>query len=61
MLADFRAVGGNETVEAWFRGYIGNQTAYEEGYTGAGSRVGASRAVIVGVAFITMAFVGAAC
>lgn len=35
VLADFRATGGNASVEAWFRGYMGNQTAYEEGYTGA--------------------------
>lgn len=38
VLADFRAVGGNATVEAWYRGYIGNQTAYEEGYTGGAVR-----------------------
>jgi hypothetical protein len=35
VLVDFRATGGNQTVENWFRGYMGNQTAYEMGYTGA--------------------------
>lgn len=35
VLVDFRATSGNKTVENWFRGYMGNQTAYEMGYTGA--------------------------
>ncbi|KAM0790474.1 hypothetical protein ACM66B_003350 [Microbotryomycetes sp. NB124-2] len=42
VLADFRSVGGNSSVEGWFRGYMGNQTAFELGYTGAGPKVGAS-------------------
>lgn len=40
VLADFRSVGGNATVEQWFRNSIGNQTAYDLGYTGAGSKMG---------------------
>lgn len=35
VLVDYRAVGGNSTVEAWYRGAIGNLTAYAAGYTGA--------------------------
>ncbi|BGO95615.1 hypothetical protein NBRC10512_006782 [Rhodotorula toruloides] len=53
VLADFRFVGGNETVEGWLRENLGNQTAYEEGYTGKGGRVEVRRAfgaVVVGVA-----------
>lgn len=34
VLVDFRATGGNSTVENWYRGYMGNQTAFEMGYTG---------------------------
>ena len=34
VLVDFRATGGNQTVENWYRGYMGNQTAFEMGYTG---------------------------
>ncbi|GAA5865487.1 hypothetical protein JCM1840_001414 [Sporobolomyces johnsonii] len=37
VLSDFRFVGGNSTVEAWIRTNFGNQTAYEEGYTGRAS------------------------
>ncbi|KAK4704507.1 hypothetical protein P7C70_g1703, partial [Phenoliferia sp. Uapishka_3] len=40
VLADFRAVGGNATVEQWFRNDIGNQTAYDLGYTGAATKLG---------------------
>ncbi|TNY23142.1 glycoside hydrolase superfamily [Rhodotorula diobovata] len=39
VIADFRYVGSdsgfNATVEAWFRHNVGNQSAYEQGYTGA--------------------------
>jgi hypothetical protein len=38
VLADFRCVGGNATVEAWFRDWFGNQTAYDLGYTGGAGR-----------------------
>ncbi|GAA5906016.1 uncharacterized protein JCM6883_002525 [Sporobolomyces salmoneus] len=34
VLADFRFVGANATVEAWLRQNFGNETAYELGYTG---------------------------
>ncbi|GAA5972913.1 hypothetical protein JCM11641_004000 [Rhodosporidiobolus odoratus] len=34
VLSDFRLLGGNSTVEQWVRDNFGNQTAYEEGYTG---------------------------
>lgn len=34
VLADFRYLLGNETVEVWLRGSIGNQTAFDLGYTG---------------------------
>lgn len=55
VLADFRAVGGNETVEQWFRGDMGNQTAFERGYTsGVGRGAGASALAVV-VAVATMA------
>jgi len=40
VLADFRFVGGNATVEQWVRQNFGNQTAYENGYTGGGARLG---------------------
>ncbi|GAA5821422.1 hypothetical protein JCM10212_002339 [Sporobolomyces blumeae] len=40
VLADFRFVGGNSTVEAWLRQNFGNQTAYEQGYTGGATRSG---------------------
>ncbi|GAA5929829.1 uncharacterized protein JCM15063_004635 [Sporobolomyces koalae] len=40
VLADFRFVGGNSTVEAWMRQNFGNQTAYELGYSGVGTRMG---------------------
>ncbi|GAA5951531.1 hypothetical protein JCM3765_005962 [Sporobolomyces pararoseus] len=51
VLADFRFVGGNATVEQWVRQNFGNQTAYEEGYTGGGGRIGGTGiiATIVGV------------
>ncbi|SCV68212.1 BQ2448_333 [Microbotryum intermedium] len=39
VLVDFRAIGGNKTVEDWFRNVIGNQTAYEIGYTGTAARI----------------------
>ncbi|BGP58186.1 hypothetical protein JCM8202v2_005847 [Rhodotorula sphaerocarpa] len=43
VLADFRFVGGNKTTETWLRKNFGNQTAYEQGYTGgASSLVGSS-------------------
>lgn len=47
MIADFRFVGGNKTVETWLRQNLGNQTAYEQGYTGkAGRRSRASKSVL---------------
>ncbi|KAL8281018.1 hypothetical protein RQP46_006697 [Phenoliferia psychrophenolica] len=58
VLADFRVVGGNQTVEAWFRNDIGNQTAYDLGYTGGGGTmrvngfVGAVAALVVAVALL---------
>lgn len=45
VLVDFRSTGGNQTVEDWFRGYMGNQTAYEMGYTGSAAPRRASAAV----------------
>jgi len=39
VLADFRFVGGNATVEQWVRQNFGNQTAYEQGYTGTAGRL----------------------
>ncbi|GAA5820982.1 hypothetical protein JCM11251_001906 [Rhodosporidiobolus azoricus] len=40
VLADFRIIGGNSTVEQWMRANFGNQTAYELGYTGGAPRRG---------------------
>ena len=40
VLADFRFVGGNATVEQWVRSNFGNNTAYLNGYTGGGARLG---------------------
>ncbi|SGY17997.1 BQ5605_C015g07948 [Microbotryum silenes-dioicae] len=49
VLVDFRAIGGNQTVEDWFRNVIGNQTAYEIGYTGAAGRVSSGIFGAVGI------------
>ncbi|BGP35361.1 hypothetical protein JCM10296v2_007197 [Rhodotorula toruloides] len=60
VLADFRFVGGNTSVEGWLRESLGNQTAYEEGYTGAGGRVSARRAfgaMVVGVELVVLLLV----
>ncbi|GAA5855866.1 hypothetical protein JCM5353_003651 [Sporobolomyces roseus] len=46
VLADFRFVGGNATVEQWVRQNFGNQTAYENGYTGGGARLGAGGVLV---------------
>lgn len=46
VLADFRFVGGNATVEQWVRDNFGNQTAYEQGYTGSASSA-ATRFLVV--------------
>ncbi|GAA6015785.1 hypothetical protein JCM11491_002479 [Sporobolomyces phaffii] len=45
VLADFRFVGGNATCEEWVRQNFGNQTAYEQGFTGGAAR---TRAVGLG-------------
>ncbi|BGP20136.1 hypothetical protein JCM10213_000779 [Rhodosporidiobolus nylandii] len=37
VLSDFRLLGGNATVEQWVRSSLGNESAYEAGYTGAAS------------------------
>ncbi|GAA6037518.1 hypothetical protein JCM8097_008233 [Rhodosporidiobolus ruineniae] len=47
VLADFRLVGGNATVEQWVRTNFGNQTAYEQGYTGAASALLSPHTAIV--------------
>ncbi|ORY88450.1 glycoside hydrolase superfamily [Leucosporidium creatinivorum] len=57
VLVDFRATSGNQTVENWFRGYMGNQTAYEMGYTGTAasrraSAVVASLALLIAVGLL---------
>ncbi|KAM0755445.1 hypothetical protein T439DRAFT_295394 [Meredithblackwellia eburnea MCA 4105] len=39
VLVDFRAVGGNTSVEQFFRNSIGNQTAYDAGYESRGTKV----------------------
>lgn len=57
VLADFRFVGGNSSVEGWLRESLGNQTAYEEGYTGAVGRMSVKRAfgaVVVGVVLVVV-------
>jgi hypothetical protein len=59
VLADFRLIGGNSTVESWVRENFGNQTAYEEGYTGGAGRLsgggrwsGLAAALVVGVVVV---------
>lgn len=47
VLADFRFVGGNSTVTSWLRENFGNQTAYEQGYTGAASSLRQSSSAII--------------
>ncbi|KPV73393.1 glycoside hydrolase family 26 protein [Rhodotorula graminis WP1] len=51
VLADFRFVGSdngyNATVEAWLRQNFGNQTAYEQGYTGAAAALRPGSVAIV--------------
>ena len=32
---DYRLAEGNPDVESWFRGYLGNVTAYQGGFDGA--------------------------
>ena len=34
---DYRLAEGNPDVESWFRGYLGNVTAYQGGFDGAAS------------------------
>jgi hypothetical protein len=59
VLADFRLIGGNSTVESWVRENFGNQTAYEEAYTGAagmlrigGGWMGLIAALVTGVVVV---------
>ncbi|GAA5993257.1 hypothetical protein JCM10908_004536 [Rhodotorula pacifica] len=57
VLADFRFVGGNSTVTSWLRQNFGNQTAYEQGYTGAASSLLRSqfgRSALVAPLFATL-------
>ncbi|BGP43571.1 hypothetical protein JCM10449v2_007612 [Rhodotorula kratochvilovae] len=53
VLADFRYVGSdsgfNATVEAWLRENFGNQTAYEQGYTGAAGTLRPGCVAVAGV------------
>ncbi|GAA5892692.1 hypothetical protein JCM6882_000557 [Rhodosporidiobolus microsporus] len=56
VLADFRIIGGNATVEQWMRDNFGNQTAYELGYTG-----GAAAARVSAGALLTALVVAAGC
>ena len=56
VLADFRSVGGNASVEWWFRNDIGNQTAYDLGYAGAAGRVRLSGLAAVLAVIVTLLF-----
>jgi hypothetical protein len=58
VLADFRLLGGNSTVESWVRENFGYQTAYEEGYTGGGGRLEMSTLLCVAVGLSLAAVVG---
>ncbi|GEM10981.1 glycoside hydrolase family 26 protein [Rhodotorula toruloides] len=55
VIADFRFVGGNKTVEGWLRQNLGNQTAYEQGYTGGGRRLEATGAFAGAVVVVLVA------
>ncbi|GAA5884706.1 hypothetical protein JCM16303_005239 [Sporobolomyces ruberrimus] len=55
VLADFRFVGGNATVEQWVRQNFGNQTAYEEGYSGGTGRIGGGGGIALAMGTIVCA------
>ncbi|GAA6017745.1 hypothetical protein JCM10207_000482 [Rhodosporidiobolus poonsookiae] len=57
VLSDFRIIGGNATVEQWVRDNFGNQTAYEQGYTGAASSLRALSSVALAGAGLVAALV----
>ncbi|KAK4047445.1 hypothetical protein OIO90_006191 [Microbotryomycetes sp. JL221] len=57
VLADFRSVGGNSSVEQWFRGYVGNQTAYELGYTGTAAARHVVNVYVLALVFIFIGFI----
>ncbi|GAA5904294.1 hypothetical protein JCM8208_006828 [Rhodotorula glutinis] len=63
-IADFRFTGSangfNETCETWLRRNFGNQTAYEQGYTGAAGALRPGSGSIVVAALVASAVVAVA-